>query len=172
MREHQSTFGCLRMFWVGFAGDGMQTRTRQYLNPMGESKCSLPTMEKTQCQAELADCSKANMMVNWAGIYFTCIPQLAGCLMSSRLWCPQRGGGQYWISEEGSPRSTSTLSWRVAQFTAGDSQNKASVDSPQPLSTIYSGCASHWISRYPGRGEMATWHSQLQLCKHCPVHRS
>ena len=49
------------------SGTGDQVRTRQYINPMGEVKCSASLSDTAACNADIPDCMKASMMVDWNG---------------------------------------------------------------------------------------------------------
>lgn len=56
-----------------FAGRGTKTRTRQYLNPMGEAKCTETLADSVVCNAEKRDCLKATMMIDWHSKFITSI---------------------------------------------------------------------------------------------------
>ena len=46
-------------------GSGSRARTRQYLNAMGAVKCSQLLADSVVCTADVPDCEKASMMVDW-----------------------------------------------------------------------------------------------------------
>lgn len=48
-----------------FVGSGSKTRTRQYLNPMGVNKCAQLLTNSVSCDADIPDCQKAAMMIDW-----------------------------------------------------------------------------------------------------------